>query len=699
MADRTISIEGPHLRLEVDAATGGIRRLRHLTRDLELISLAADGPAFRLESPELGIMEQAVAFEQRALPDGLRLTWTLDHGLVISSDVIVRGDDVSFTVAVTNRGSATVDRLAYPIIGGIGRLGGRGRDELAHTHATGMLFHDPLDLFGPDPENHRRLRRSPYPEGFAGATMQFLAYYATGRGGFLLATEDTDGRLKWLDVDHDGQALELHVIHKAAQALPGADLVPGYPVIVAPLHEGTWYEAGDRYRTWVMDQPWAHPEPRAGWLREEVGVVSFGINARHDRSAWLDAIHAMAGTPVFHVLGPNWAAYGQDYQSHLPRSSRDWFPAVFDPANLAAIRANGDRWAPFEFDLFSADPPDDAEPVLASRLVLDQAEAAISDPGLPHFPFMCPATAYWHDHHVERDARLVREHGPDALYYDISVNNVLLQCLGEGHGHPRGASAAIGQAYAAMYRDTNSAMARAAGRPIPAGSEMISERFLGAFDFYQARGESGPYSPFEVAAFRDWVLDGRAEKIPLFAYVFGSDSPVRMDGWTKLSAESGDLFYWVASQVLLNGGLLEINAEFSALEDLDDRWDDPAEHYYAFAERRHPIDPAKAAYIGEVARTRVGPANPFLARGAMRPAPIVEASSVVLPYFAYNMSTTERLYETRGEMAVPSVLATAWELDGRVAWLAANLVPEPQEVRIDGRRIALPGRAIRVIEL
>jgi hypothetical protein len=63
------------------------------------------------------------------------------------------------------------------------------------------------------------------------------------------------------------------------------------------------------------------------------------------------------------------------------------------------------------------------------------------------------------------------------------------------------------------------------------------------------------------------------------------------------------------------------------------------------------------------------------------------------------MSTTERLYETRGEMAVPSVLATAWELDGRVAWLAANLVPEPQEVRIDGRRVALPGRAIRVIEL
>src|SRR3712207_8311556 len=41
--------------------------------------------------------------------------------------------------------SATIDRVEYPIIAGIGRLGGAGQDELVHSHATGMLFHDPLD--------------------------------------------------------------------------------------------------------------------------------------------------------------------------------------------------------------------------------------------------------------------------------------------------------------------------------------------------------------------------------------------------------------------------------------------------------------------------------------------------------------------------------------------------------------------------
>ena len=66
-----------------------------------------------------------------------------------------------------------------------------------------MLFHDPIDLLEPDPANDRKLGRSPYPEGFAGATMQFFAYYARGAGGFLVGTEDPGRSMKWLDVERD----------------------------------------------------------------------------------------------------------------------------------------------------------------------------------------------------------------------------------------------------------------------------------------------------------------------------------------------------------------------------------------------------------------------------------------------------------------------------------------------------------------
>ena len=67
---------------------------------------------------------------------------------------------------------------------------------------------------------------------------------------------------------------------------------------------------------------------------------------------------------------------------------------------------------------------------------------------------------------------MVREHAPDAVYYDISVNNVLLQCEASGHDHAPGSGRPIADAFSTMFRETNAAMAREAGRPIPAGAEI-----------------------------------------------------------------------------------------------------------------------------------------------------------------------------------------------------------------------------------
>ncbi|MBA2718316.1 MAG: hypothetical protein H0U52_03585 [Chloroflexi bacterium] len=694
----SLRLAGTSLVVEFDGASGAIKSIRNTVSGLDLISRSLAGPPFRIDLKGLRSLESFHEFISEPQADGLRLSWTVGHGIMLTSHVTMRGEDISFRIEATNTGDATIDRIEYPILRGIGRLGGKGQDELAHTHGTGMLFHDPLDLFDIDTENKRRLRFSPYPEGFSGSTMQFIAYYGRGRGGFLIGTEDGTKSVKWLTFFKDREGLTSSVIHKAGVPRPGAGFVPDYAIVVAPLARGTWYEACDRYRSWVTEQTWAQPGPRSRWLREEVGVCTFGINARHDRSAWLDEIHRMAGVPVFHVLGPNWAHYGHDYHNNLPRGRADWFPAVFNDKNLSMIRRNGDFWAPFEFDLLCDHSPGFDDPVLESRLVIDTDELGMSDPGLSRFPFMCAGTTYWHDFHVERDELLVAQHDPDALYYDISVSNLMLQCLAQGHLHPPGAGTAIADAFAAMYRDTSSAMARAKGDHVPAGTEVISEIFISQFEYYQARGEAGPYAPFEVAPFRDWILEGRAEKIPLFTYVFGPRAPLRMDGWAKLSPEAGDLFYWTAAQVLLNGGLLQLNYEFSGLEDLGDLADDSEQHYYRFDQRKLMIDPAKAAFVGEVARTRTGPANKFLARGAMSAAPGVDAPLVSLRYHAYNIGKGDPLYDTQGAMTVPSALASAWELEGTAIWLVANLLNEAQEVRVDGKRVELAGRQIRLIE-
>jgi hypothetical protein len=630
--------------------------------------------------------------------DGLRLTWDARHGITLTADILARGDDVTFRVAARNEGTATIERIMYPVVSGIGRLGGPGRDELTHSHASGFLFHDPVDLFAPDPENRRRLEHNPYPEGFAGSTMQFLAYQARGVGGFLAGTEDAGRALKWFDIAGDGEHLTVSITHKTPALVPGASFEPVYPVVIAALDGGRWTDAADRYRSWALGQPWAQVGPRARWLREEVGICTFGVSARHDRSAWLRAVGAAAGVPVFHVLGPDWAAQGHDYKGNIPRGRQDWFPAVFHARNLRAIADHGGRWAPFEFDLLSGHDEASDEPVLASRMLHHAGQSDPTDPGIMRFPFMCPGTAYWRDWHAQRDARLAAEYGADAIYYDISLHNMLMQCLAQGHDHPVGSGEPLAALFESMYRGTSTAMSEAAGRYVPMGTEVMTETSIGLFDFSQHRADGGPYASFEPVPFRDWLLYGRAERIPLLTYVFGERAPLRMDGWAKLSPEAGELWYWVAAKVLLEGGLLEVNGEFSPLEDVDGWTEDVSESYADIVARGFGVDPAKAGFLGQVARTRVGPANPWLARGRMLPPPVVEAPTIEPDWYAYNAGQDHGMYDTRGTMRVPSVLARAWDLDGRAAWLVANVSDQAQVAHVDGVEMRLPARHIRFLE-
>src|SRR5262249_37300462 len=137
------------------------------------------------------------------------------------------------------------------------------------------------------------------------------------------------------------------------------------------------------------------------------------------------------------------------------------------------------------------------------------------------------------------------------------------------------------------FSDTKAAMNAAADRTVAQGTEMVNEVFIPVIDFYQARAEASPLASFEGDFFRKWIIAGSAEKVPLFTYIYHEYGPVRMDGWSKLSIEVGDLFYWVASRVALWGGLFEINGEFSPLESLNGQEDRADEHYYQFENRSY----------------------------------------------------------------------------------------------------------------
>src|SRR5919201_1610137 len=139
-----------------------------------------------------------------------------------------------------------------------------------------------------------------------------------------------------------------------------------------------------------------------------------------------------------HVLGPNWTHRPQDYSNHLPGGLADWLPARFHPANVEAIRSQGDWLVPFQFDLlFGRDGSESEE---GGAALQQMPQPALSFDAYA-FPFLCPATRFLQELHRERDSRLVEEHDVDGVYYDISANNVIARCDDVAHGHPRGGGA------------------------------------------------------------------------------------------------------------------------------------------------------------------------------------------------------------------------------------------------------------------
>lgn len=705
MTASTLTLANDALRLDIDATDGRIVQIVNKRRGISLMGHPTEGVPWRAEvAGNSAWIDHVRSFSHTVEDDAggqcATLRWEAETCLTVESRIALPPGqtDATITVRVECPADAALDKIEYPVLAGIGDLGAPEAARLVHPQGTGFLFRRPLQLFETEPLRRQGLRYSPYPEGFSGSSMQFMSYYAEGTGGFYLAAHDGDGAMKWLNFfkDADGD-LVASFMHQAPDVVPGNGYDAPYPIVIAALSNGTWYEAAERYKRWAVQQPWTaqgtlaeradQSGGRSGWLLDEVGFATFGINAARDRSAWLDRFHAITDQPVFHVLGVNWPKRETGYGRGHPGGRADWFPARFNAANLATIDANGDYWAPFEFDLLLDANGAEGETIARERLQLPEQKYSFD---AYRFPFMCPASGYLPALHAWRDETLVREYGADALYYDISANNVLMACRDPAHGHPVGGGGWMVDAYARMWADTKRAASAAKGSYVPQGAEMISEMFIPSLDFYQARAEASPLSAFEADFFRDWIRSGDVEKIPLFAYVYHEYGPVRLDGWGKLAHEAGDLFYWVAARVALWGGLFELNYEFSPLETLNGIDENPAEHYVDFAPQSFAVDSAKAAFVREVALARTGFARDFLVYGTMRrPLDLgKQAPDIEMEYRLYNVAKHREIFDERGTMRVPGVIHAAWQApDGRLGFLFVNL--DQDERRLTGLHVPL----------
>lgn len=727
--DGTISVENEFIRISIDSTNGVIRQIHNKKRNLSL--LMEDISDMRPLPWRLGILEEnwigrkgvfdlkitwIDKFESFSLcrkdETFIDLVWNVNSTTRIDARINVpKGDPNSyFYVKLEHRGKEKIVMLEYPIIQGISALGKDSeRNHLAHPHASGILFHNPLKLFkspGKRPisfmlQADQGLPFSVYPEGYSGSAMQFMVYYLEDVGGFYMACHDGEANLKAINFYKNAEdLLEASFIHIKSD-LNEAGLKVNYPVVIGSLLQGDWYEGAERYKEWATRQFWCKKgtlwrRVKEGtacrWLIEEIGFCTFGINSRYDRSRWLKFFHDIIKKPVFHVLGVNWPKIEVNYMGRMASAAESWFPASFHPENIKIIKENGDYFAPFEFDIIvgsleawpivgspEAWPQEKINEIRESLLVVPRQVGY----GIYTHGYLCPFTSFLRDLHVWRDEKLVKEYGADANYYDVSFSNVFMACFSSMHGHPIGGGKWMIEEWQKIAAETKEATSKAKGSYVPQGTEVIIEPLVGDLDFYQARANGSPCAPMEIDLWREWIKQGKAEKIPLFDFVYHEYGPVRLDGWAKISHEIGDLFYWMVGRTALWGGIIELNYEFSPLEVIDGQHEDVKEHYYRMADRRYAVDSSKIEFIREVSDARTGFAKDYLAYGTMIKPLRINSPKIKLNWFSYNSPIGDESYEDGGTLSVPSVIHSAWRFKDNLGFIFLNLKDNHDKIKVN----------------
>ena len=123
------------------------------------------------------------------LENGAALCWNMAQGITVHASIALEEDGLSFRSYADCGPKTQLQLVEYPVIGGMDDWNGA---EMIHSFATGLRVKEPLKHFKPG----EGVRYAPYPECFSGASMQFYAYYAPGRGGLLFMAEDGESHQK-----------------------------------------------------------------------------------------------------------------------------------------------------------------------------------------------------------------------------------------------------------------------------------------------------------------------------------------------------------------------------------------------------------------------------------------------------------------------------------------------------------------------
>jgi hypothetical protein len=615
-----IVLENDFLRAEFSADSGALTQLVNKKANLKLITAPpTNDRAWAILLGSLRLLTDYTDCQTQLSADGqqLHLQWQTNDKITVTADVKLErdSDQLQFKCSANNIGSETIVALRYPDIQGIGRLSEDGQnDRLLHSTMMGAVFKRPFDLFLHDhaiPQG-KGMFVSRYPNGFHGSATQLMAYYVENQGGFYIAAEDgqaADKDLNFFKATADSLTCEL--THLNWDARPGVSLNVDYPITIAAMQQGSWYEAANRYRAWAVKQPWCQRgtidqrlknSDASDWLVHEIGAAGMWWPFRSDITTQIKNTRELFGKPILHL-----ELWWQNKES------------------LEEARAGSDKFGPFYFPyLAQSNKP----PYLQHQHCrMEPKTTSIT----PDWIAMCPACKAWRTQFIQSAEDMVgtaplRNHqiwmeenrvgcDADCLYFDIGpCAGIPTHCYSSDHGHTPGAGRQITQAHRSLLETTQEVASKIKQAYVPLGTECISEPFIDRFDFYYPRN-SGFGMDMELLPYvrqLTWLPDGHMEVVPLFAYIYHEYGPLAIQGVNSIDPigipDAEAYSTWAEARSYLWGGIINT---------------------FPIADA-NKISDSRKRFLRSLASARTGFAKEYLSAGRMQPSPDLSCSQYMV---------------------------------------------------------------------
>jgi hypothetical protein len=498
-----------HLTLTLDGS-GLLRALVHRTTGTNYVA-APGSSLWRLSFRDRDGHERWVsAAGQRCDADVQGDTLVLQYGpldaegeeVPLMVQVWLERDDASggllLRADVENRGVPLVTACCFPVLGGLGTLGGDpAEDTLLWPQGAGVRIARPLRTVG-----HMRLS---YP-GRAS-----MAWYALSNPRETLAFFSLDETLQTteLDVRQDrigwGQKPSLACSFSTYPFLRAGGSWHSPPYLVT-ADASDWHAAARRYRSWAH-QRWYRPIPAPAWLRRANGFQLVILKQQNREVLWryadLPRLYTLAqrsGADVLLLFGWFWGGHDNTYpDAYEPDEAMGGREGLQNA--LRRVRAAG-GYAFLYYNGQLLDTASDYYMRLGYRLALrDEQGRDITeqwrkflDAPPHHFARACLACPAWQEQ-LEALCRQAHALGAQGAFFDQIGGGAPSLCFDAAHPHATPALA-VGPAKATLLPRLR-ALARKLDPDFVVGTEHFTDAFAHGVDFVHGAGpgyQDGPES-------------------------------------------------------------------------------------------------------------------------------------------------------------------------------------------------------------